>query len=474
MKSKNSILALISYNYFKRYQNMNSKKQTTYLCHACGATANKWSGKCQTCNEWGSLEEIAYNESSGQSGNSLVNFNKILQTDSLNGEYEQHSRIKTGINEFDNMIGGGMVNGSVILVGGEPGIGKSTLLLQITSHLAKRGLNCLYISGEESSSQIKIRANRLKIDDQKIKVLTTNSLESICSTTLSLKNIDFMIVDSIQTIHSDKIGSSMGSIAQVKLCTHELVEMAKNNSIITVIVGQITKDGSIAGPKFLEHMVDTVLYFEGDQSYRILRSVKNRYGATNEIAVFEMRELGLYEVTNPSMFFLNSQGNNVTGSVTFSGMEGTRPLMAEIQCLIAQSYMPVPKRAVVGLDYNRLSMIVAVLSARYNMNVADKEIYLNVVGGLKIQDPSADLAIAVALISFFCNKPIPKNTVVCGEVGLAGEIRPVPYIESRLKEALKLGFENAIIPNQEVNEKNLDGLKMKKVKYLKELIDWMK
>ena len=277
-----------------------SKKQSTYLCHACGATTQKWSGKCPTCNEWGGLEEINIDEGSG---GGLVNFAKILTTESIDSDYEQYSRIKTGINEFDTMIGGGLVRGSVILVGGDPGIGKSTLLLQITNLLAQQNMNCLYISGEESVIQIKIRANRLNVNNPSIKLVTTTSLESICATTLSLKNIDFMIIDSIQTMCSEKINSSMGSIAQVKLCTHELVNLAKSNNIIIVLVGHITKDGAIAGPKFLEHMVDTVLYFEGEQNYRLLRSVKNRYGATNEVAVFEMVDIGLREVDNPSMFF---------------------------------------------------------------------------------------------------------------------------------------------------------------------------
>jgi DNA repair protein RadA/Sms len=448
-----------------------SKKQSTYLCHACGATTQKWSGKCPTCNEWGGLEEMNID---ANSPNSLVNFARILTTESIDSKYEQYSRIKTGINEFDTMIGGGLVRGSVILVGGDPGIGKSTLLLQITNLLAQQAMNCLYISGEESVIQIKIRANRLKVDNPSIKLVTTTSLESICATTLSLKNIDFMIIDSIQTMCSEKINSSMGSIAQVKLCTHELVNLAKSNNIIIVLVGHITKDGAIAGPKFLEHMVDTVLYFEGEQNYRLLRSVKNRYGATNEVAVFEMVDIGLREVDNPSMFFLNNQGKNVSGSVIFAGIEGTRPMLNEIQALVAQSYMPMPRRAVVGWDFNRLSMIIAVLASRCNINMGDKEVYLNVVGGIKLQDPSADLAVAAALISVFYDKVFPKKTIICGEIGLAGEVRAVPYLESRLKEAAKLGFEHAVIPNQEVNDKNFEEMKLLKVGYLRDLIELLR
>lgn len=448
-----------------------NKKPPTYICHACGATTTKWAGKCTTCGEWGGLEETKFESTFSSSGDGLINFAKILTTESLDNEYEQYKRIKVGINEFDTMIGGGLVRGSVILVGGDPGIGKSTLLLQITSLLSNQGLNCLYISGEESSMQIKIRANRLGIENSTIKLISSTSLESISATILSIKNLDFVIVDSIQTTCSEKISSSMGSIAQVKLCTHELVNIAKSNNIIIVLVGHITKDGAIAGPKFLEHMVDTVLYFEGEQNYRLLRSVKNRYGATNEVAVFEMVDIGLREVENPSAFFLNNQNRNVSGSVIFAGIEGTRPLLTEIQALISHSYMPMPRRAVVGWDFNRLSMIIAVLSARCNINMGDKEVYLNVVGGIKLQDPSADLAVSAALISVFYNKPLPKNTIVFGEIGLTGEVRSVPYIDARLKEAQKLGFISAIIPNQDINEKNFEGLKLLKIKYLKDLIN---
>jgi DNA repair protein RadA/Sms len=283
-----------------------------------------------------------------------------------------------------------------------------------------------------------------------------------------------MIIDSIQTVCSEKINSSMGSIAQVKLCTHELVTLAKTNNIIIVLVGHITKDGAIAGPKFLEHMVDTVLYFEGDQNYRLLRSVKNRYGATNEVAVFEMVDMGLREVENPSAFFLGTHGKNVSGSVVFAGVEGTRPLLTEIQALVSQSYMPMPRRAVVGWDFNRLSMIIAVLAARCNINMGDKEVYLNVVGGLKLQDPSADLAVAGALISVFYDKVFFQRTIIFGEIGLVGEVRVVPYIEARLKEAQKLGFEAAIMPDQEVNEKNFENIKLLKVRYVRDLLELLR
>jgi len=395
---------------------------------------------------------------------------KILPTESISSDFEQYTRLKTEIDEFDKMIGGGIVRGSVILVGGEPGIGKSTLLLQLSDRLSKKNLNCLYVSGEESSVQIKIRAKRLQIDSG-IKLISSTSLESICATILSLKNLDFVIIDSIQTMNSEKIPASMGSISQVKLCTHELVTLAKTHNIIIILVGHITKDGTIAGPKFLEHMVDTVLYFEGENNYRLLRSVKNRYGATNEIALFEMVDSGLKEVSNPSLFFINNIDRNISGSVIFAGVEGSRPFLTEIQALIVNSYMPMPRRAVVGWDANRLSMILAVLSSRCDMIFADKEVYLNIVGGLKLQDPSADLAVAGALVSIFYNKVFEEKTIIFGEIGLSGEIRTIPYLETRLKEVEKLGFKNVIMPQQEFVNIKEDQLKIKikKIKYIHEL-----
>jgi DNA repair protein RadA/Sms len=448
-------------------------KKSLFLCHGCGATTNKWSGKCSVCNEWGSLEEVKDEQTQEylKLGNSS---SKVLETESISGNFEHYQRLKTKIDEFDKMIGGGLVRGSVILIGGEPGIGKSTLLLQLCHQLSQESCHCLYVSGEESATQIKIRAQRLQINSN-IKLISSTSLESICATILSLKNIDFVIIDSIQTMNSEKISASMGSISQVRLCTHELVNLAKIHNITIILVGHITKDGSIAGPKFLEHMVDTVLYFEGENNYRLLRSIKNRYGSTNEIALFEMVDYGLREVTNPSLFFIKNIDSNISGSVIFVGMEGTRPFLNEIQALIVPSYMPMPRRAVVGWDTNRLAMILAVLSSRCDMNCSDKEVYLNVVGGLKLQDPSADLAVAAALISIYFKKVFNEKTVFCGEIGLSGEIRVVSHLDLRIKEAEKLGFSNIIIPDQEISNsiEKQSKIKIIKIKYLQSLISYL-
>ena len=448
-------------------------KKSLFLCHGCGSTTNKWAGKCPTCNEWGGLEEVKDEQTQEYLRGGSSNLCKVLETESISGDFEEYKRLKTGIDEFDKMIGGGLVRGSVILVGGEPGIGKSTLLLQLCDKLSREDLNCLYISGEESATQIKIRAQRLGVNSN-IKLVSSTSLESICATILSLKNLDFVIIDSIQTMNSDKIGASMGSVSQVRLCTHELVNLAKTHNITIILVGHITKDGSIAGPKFLEHMVDTVLYFEGENNYRLLRSIKNRYGATNEIALFEMVDSGLREVSNPSLFFIKSIDKNISGSVIFIGVEGTRPFLTEIQALIVQSYMPMPRRAVVGWDSNRLAMILAVLSSRCDMGFGDKEVYLNVVGGLKLQDPSADLAVAAALVSIYFRKVFDEKTVFCGEIGLSGEIRVVSNLDLRIKEVEKLGFTTIITPDQEISNINLNGekngLKIVKIKYLQDLM----
>lgn len=448
------------------------KSNLNYICHACGDTFSKWSGKCGSCGEWGGLEEISEKTERQIESASL---GRVLTTENINADFAANERINIhNMPELDQLLGGGLVKGSVVLIGGEPGIGKSTLLLQLAHLISQKKFNCVYVSGEESPMQIKMRATRLNMQDCAMQLLATTSLESICATILSIKNIDLLIIDSIQTIFSEKINSNMGSIAQVKLCTHELVTMAKNNNIIIILVGHITKDGAIAGPKFLEHMVDVVLYFEGDQNYRILRSVKNRYGASNEIAVFEMIEEGLKEVTNLSLFFLSNYNKNISGSVIFAGMEGSRPLLTEIQALISPSYMPMPRRATVGWDLNRLSIILAVLAARCNIIMGDKEIYLNVVGGLKLQDPSGDLAVACALISVFYNKVLPENSIIFGEIGLAGEVRKVQYADRRIKEAQKLGFKVIIMPDQEIIDKNFKDIKIIKVKYLNDLIKLMR
>jgi DNA repair protein RadA/Sms len=478
---------------------MNKKINISYICHSCGVVFPKWVGKCTSCNEWGSIEEInSSNENLNhkQIKERAIEFEKIEFNDEIE-ELLQNSkkgRIVTHISEFDNLLGGGFTEGSVILIAGEPGIGKSTLLLQIAQIFSENNFGCFYISGEESILQIKLRMSRLKKTNSQnsyLNLISSTSLEEIISSLLNVigkeniaskkgfesKKIDLLIIDSIQTISSERIMSSMGSIAQIKMCTNELIRVAKDHNIITILVGHVTKDGEIAGPKFLEHMVDTVLYFEGDQDFRILRSSKNRYGASGEIAIFQMTYNGLKEILNPSMFFLKNFNKNISGSAIFAGIEGSRPIMTEIQALIASSFMPMPKRACVGFDLNRLSIILAVLNSRFGISLSDKEIYINVVGGLKLSDTSSDLAVASSILSIYFNKVIPEKTVIFGEIGLGGEIRNINDSIKRVKEAIKLGFETIIMPNQDIDDVNIDNInkvRIIKIKSLKQIISFLK
>jgi DNA repair protein RadA/Sms len=469
-----------------------SKKNISYICHSCGFVCSKWAGRCVSCNEWGSIEEINSPEDvliQKQIKEKALDFEKI----EFNGEIDeflansQKGRIKTGISELDNLLGGGFAIGSVILIAGEPGIGKSTLLLQIAQIFGEAGLSAFYVSGEESVIQIKLRMSRLEKSKNKnisMNLISATSLEEIMSSVLNVispfekqkqeKKMDLLIIDSVQTLSSDRINSGMGSIAQIKICTHEFVKFAKTHNVITILVGHVTKDGEIAGPKFLEHMVDTVLYFEGEQNFRILRSSKNRYGASGEIAIFEMTHCGLKDILNPSMFFLKNFNNNISGNVIFAGLEGSRPILAQIQGLIASSFMPMPKRASIGFDLNRLSIILAVLNARFDINLSDKEIYINVTGGLKLMDTSSDLAVASALLSIHFQKTFPEKLVIFGEIGLGGEIRNVSDIGKRIKEAIKLGFKKIIMPNQEISIQeipDLDKIQLIKISSIKSVIE---
>ncbi len=423
--------------------------KSIFICQNCGAIHTKWSGKCNECGEWNTITEEK------EEGGLITNNTDISKTltsgkdivfESLDKEITETPRYNTGINELNRVLGGGLVTGSVVLIGGDPGIGKSTLLLQTLCSLANLGLNALYISGEESINQVKIRAQRLQLNKTDLKVASATCINDIIKALLR-EQPQIVVIDSIQTIFNPEITSAAGTVSQVRLCGGELINIAKTKNIIMLIVSHVNKDGQIAGPKVLEHMVDTVLYFEGDKDYqfRILRSIKNRFGAANEIGIFEMHDTGLYEISNPSQLFLSSREDLVSGSVVFGGIEGTRPLLAEIQALIAPSYMPSPRRAVVGWDQNRLSMLIAVLSTRFGANLYDKEVYLNIVGGLKINEPAADLAVATALISAYKDIAIPRDWVFMGEIGLSGEIRMVSQIEYRLKEAEKLGFKKAIV-----------------------------
>ncbi len=425
--------------------------KSIFICQNCGSVHKKWSGQCSDCSEWNTITEEK--EEGGlitQNFNILKSFENSndLIFEKLDDIILETPRFDTKISELNRVLGGGVVKGSVVLIGGDPGIGKSTLLLQALCSLANNdNLNALYISGEESVNQVRIRANRLQLEKSPIKLVSATSVNDIIKALIK-EQPKVVVIDSIQTVFNPEISAAAGTVSQVRTCGNELINIAKTRDMAMFIVSHVNKDGQIAGPKVLEHMVDTVLYFEGDKDYqfRILRSIKNRFGAANEIGIFEMHDTGLFEISNPSQLFLSAREDLVSGSAVFAGIEGTRPLLAEIQALIAPSYMPSPRRAVVGWDQNRLAMIVAVLSSRFGISLYDKEVYLNVVGGLKINEPAVDLAVAIALISAYKDVAIPRNCVFMGEIGLSGEIRMVSQIEYRLKEAEKLGFKKAIIP----------------------------
>ncbi|MCH2547143.1 MAG: DNA repair protein RadA [Alphaproteobacteria bacterium] len=423
------------------------KPREQYVCQSCGTIYNKWSGKCESCNEWNTIaEETVAPTPKGMS----LGKGRSLELVALAGEAEELARKTTGMSELDRVLGGGLVAGSAILIGGDPGIGKSTLLLQAVAALAGSGLKTVYVSGEESVSQVRMRAKRLGLEKSSVDLGASTSVRDIISNFDDKAAPDVLVIDSIQTMFIDNIESAPGTVSQVRASSHELIKMAKKRNIALFLVGHVTKDGQIAGPRVLEHMVDTVLYFEGERGhqFRILRAVKNRFGGTDEIGVFEMRDVGLQEVTNPSALFLSEREGEVSGSAVFAGMEGSRPMLLEVQALVSASTMSNPRRAVVGWDSARLSMILAVLEARCGINLSDKEVYLNVAGGLRISEPAADLAVAAALISALTHVPLPLRTVVFGEIGLSGEVRQVGRTEPRLKEAEKLGFEKAYLPGK--------------------------
>jgi len=424
---------------------VSSTAHSLYICQQCGATHNRWGGQCQACHAWNSLVE-EYQDAVPKSLRKLQH-GPELEVVTLDGQFKPAPRKESGVTEFDRVCGGGLVPGSVLLVGGAPGIGKSTLLLQIMAQLSKKH-SALYVSGEEAIEQVSLRAQRLSVEKSQLLLASTTNLSSILKAIDKKDAPQIVVIDSIQTMYLETLESSAGSVAQVRSCAQELIRVAKKKNCTVLLVGHVTKEGSIAGPKVLEHMVDTVLYFEGDQNhqFRILRAVKNRYGPTDEIGVFEMQEEGLVEILNPSAMFLENRQSNTTGSCVFAGMEGTRPVLVEIQSLVAPSPFAAPKRTAIGWDAARLSMIIAVLEARFGIPFVGKDVYLNIAGGLKISEPAADLAVAASLLSSLKNQPLPENTVVFGEVGLSGEVRAVSQSNARLKEAEKLGFERAIVP----------------------------
>ena len=448
-----------------------AKAKRIYVCTTCGSTFNKWMGQCEGCNEWNTLvEEASENMPSGLGKSSNAKGN-IIELSALQGEDEALPRMLSKIGEFDRVTGGGLVPGSAILIGGDPGIGKSTILLQAVSNLANNNVSTVYISGEESVAQVRMRAERLGLSNSPVSLASDTNLRDILATLSKGKCPDVVVIDSIQTMYADTIESAPGTVSQVRTCAQELIRFAKKKNVCVLLVGHVTKDGQIAGPRVLEHMVDTVLYFEGDRGhqFRILRAVKNRFGGTDEIGVFEMSDLGLQEVPNPSALFLGDRGGQVVGSAVFAGMEGSRPMLVEIQALVAQSSLGTPRRAVVGWDNARLAMIIAVLDARCGLGLGAFDIYLNVAGGLKITEPAADLAVAAALISSLSGDPIADETIIFGEISLSGEIRPVGQADARMKESAKLGFSQAFIPSK-MKHKN-KKLKVAELDQLIKLVD---
>lgn len=424
-----------------------SKTKTIFVCNSCGYESAKWLGKCPACNEWNTLEEQKIQKENSylsENNDKSKKSNKPTILDSIEGK--ETTRASTGIEELDRVLGGGLVKGSLVLVGGEPGIGKSTLILQLCNKIKGDG-KVLYVSGEESAEQIKIRADRLNIHNNDIMFLGETDIDIIQSNILEM-NPKLVVIDSIQTMYSDEITSVAGTVSQVREITGRIMKICKCNNITTIIIGHVTKEGNIAGPRVLEHMVDTVLYLEGERyfSYRILRSVKNRFGSTNEIGMFEMQNEGMIEIANPSTILISERDDNPPGSVIVATIEGTRPLLIELQALTTTSVFGLPRRTANGIDFNRLTLLMAVLEKKEKMNLGNQDVYLNVVSGIKISEPAIDLGIMLAVASSFKNLSIPRDIVVIGEVGLTGEVRAVNFVEKRIKEAEKLGFKKCIIP----------------------------
>lgn len=427
-----------------------AKSQPSFACQACGAVYGKWQGRCDECGEWNSISpeavSVAPPGSVGVDAKGAAK-GRVLEFSSLEAPADRAPRRTTGNAEFDRACGGGLVPGSALLIGGDPGVGKSTLLLQVAAGLAQSGAKVAYISGEEATDQIALRARRLDLARAPVALASATSLRDIL-TTLKADRPDVVIIDSIQTLWSDALPAAPGTVTQVRACSQELVRFAKGSGATVLLVGHVTKDGQIAGPRVVEHMVDAVLYFESEQgrAFRLLRAVKNRFGAAHEIGVFEMTGMGLREVANPSELFLTEAGAPTPGAAVFAGVEGTRPVLVEIQALVAPSTLAAPRRAVVGWDSARLSMLLAVLDARCSLEFGRCDVFLNVAGGLRIAEPAADLAAAAALVSSLFDRPLPRDRVVFGEVALSGAVRPVAQAEARLKEARKLGFSGALAP----------------------------
>ena len=425
-----------------------AKARTQFICQNCGTVHTRWSGKCDGCGEWNTIVEEDPMGGIGAGPGKMPKKGRVVALTALSGEIEEAPRIQTGISELDRVTGGGFVRGSAVLVGGDPGIGKSTVLMQAAAALSRRGHRVIYVSGEEAVAQIRLRAQRLGAAETDVLLAAETNVEDILATLAEGKRPDLAIIDSIQTLWSDVAESAPGTVTQVRTGAQAMIRFAKQTGAAIVLVGHVTKDGQIAGPRVVEHMVDAVLYFEGDRGhhYRILRTVKNRFGPTDEIGVFEMSDKGLREVANPSELFLGERNSKSPGAAVFAGMEGTRPILVEVQALVAPTSLGTPRRAVVGWDSARLSMILAVLEAHCGVRLGQHDVYLNVAGGYRISEPAADLAIASALVSSLAGLALPADCVYFGEVSLSGAVRPVAHTAQRLKEAEKLGFAQAVLP----------------------------
>jgi DNA repair protein RadA/Sms len=456
-----------------------AKPVSRFVCQACGAVTAKWAGRCETCGEWNSIAEEPAEAAPGlASARTKPGAARKLPFVALTGEAAPPPRAAAGMEEFDRVLGGGLVPGSAVLLGGDPGIGKSTLLLQAAAALARAGRRVRYVSGEEAVDQVRLRARRLGLSDAPLGLATAINLRDIAASLEAEPDLTLVVIDSIQTMWLDTLEAAPGSVGQVRACAFELIRLAKSRGFALVLVGHVTKDGSIAGPRVLEHMVDAVLHFEGDRGhqFRILRAVKNRFGATDEIGVFEMTDLGLAEVANPSALFLAERRGNISGSAVFAGLEGTRPVLVEVQALLSANPGGSPRRSVIGWDSGRLAMLLAVLEARCGLRLGASDVYLNIAGGLRITEPAADLAVAAALASAATDRPTDPGRVYFGEVGLSGEVRQVAQAEARLKEAQKLGFASACLPRRVARGNRPlaapEGLGLQEIGHLADLVAW--
>ncbi|HMK43957.1 MAG TPA: DNA repair protein RadA [Dissulfurispiraceae bacterium] len=450
-----------------------SKVKTIYQCQACGFASPKWLGKCPDCNAWNSFTEERESPKTLKAKPSFGGNTSPLPLSAVAGATEKRALV--GISEFDRVLGGGMVSGAIVLIGGDPGIGKSTLLLQAVGKIAEKAETVLYVSGEESPEQIKLRAERLQINSDFIVLLPETVIENILAYAAEMKP-SVLVIDSIQTVYTEELTSAPGSVGQIRESAAKLMYYAKKAHVPVFLIGHVTKEGAIAGPRVLEHIVDTVLYFEGDRGhpYRILRTVKNRFGSTNEIGVFEMSDSGLIEILNPSLLFLSERPENAAGSAVIAGIEGTRPLLVEIQALVSPTSFGMPRRTSMGIDFNRVNLLVAVLEKKAGVNLGGMDIFLNVVGGLKIAEPALDLGVIAALVSSFREVPVNPGVLFFGEVGLSGEVRAVAQGEARLKEAAKIGFTTAIIPKGNADRlKDTCGLTVMGVRNVEEALEYI-